>query len=138
MPPTTPLARGGAPEGETELGAIAVQLGDCSRRENERMASKAYWPREKRWKRVYTRSAKLARAEKLGFDYPRVTGSQMVQRETSAASGGKRNVLFICSKNRGVAPPPRPCGASTLIFPFDPPELLDRSTQSLCRRHQVG
>lgn len=37
------------------------------------MSGKDDWPREKRWKDVYTRSAKLARAQKLGFDYPRVT-----------------------------------------------------------------
>jgi predicted protein tyrosine phosphatase len=74
------------------------------RRENERMSGKDDWPREKRWKHVYTRSAKLARAQKLGFDYPRMTGSPVVQRETSSASGGRRNVLFICSKNQWRSP----------------------------------
>jgi predicted protein tyrosine phosphatase len=66
------------------------------------MSGKDDWPREKRWKHVYTRSAKLARAQKLGFDYPLVTGSGAVQPES--ASGEKWNVLFICSKNQWRSP----------------------------------
>ncbi len=68
------------------------------------MSGKDDWPREKRWKHVYTRSAKLARAQKLGFAYPRVTESQLVQRETGSASGKKRNILFVCSKNQWRSP----------------------------------
>jgi hypothetical protein len=78
--------------------------GTLDGRENERMSAKDDWPREKRWKHVYTRSAKLARAQKLGFDYPRVTRSHAVQGQTNSASGGKRNVLFICSKNQWRSP----------------------------------
>ena len=48
------------------------------------MSSKDDWPREKRWKNVYTRSAKLARAQKLGFEYPRVAETQLVQRKRPA------------------------------------------------------
>jgi predicted protein tyrosine phosphatase len=66
------------------------------------MSGKDDWPREKHWKHVYTRSAKLARAQKLGFDYPRATGGHAVQLES--ASGKKRNVLFICSKNQWRSP----------------------------------
>lgn len=68
------------------------------------MSGKDDWPREKRWRHVYTRSAKLARARKLGFDYPRVIGSLAVQSDASAASPKKRNVLFICSKNQWRSP----------------------------------
>jgi hypothetical protein len=42
------------------------------------MSSKDDRPREKRWKNVYTRSAKLARAEQLGIDYPQVTDKQLL------------------------------------------------------------
>jgi len=68
------------------------------------MSGKDDWPREKRWKHVYTRSAKLARAKKLGFDYPRVAGNQLMKKEQGSASEKKRNVLFICSKNQWRSP----------------------------------
>lgn len=68
------------------------------------MSGKDDWPREKRWKRVYTRSAKLARAHQLGFDYPRVTESQVVRSEAGVPPREKRNVLFICSRNQWRSP----------------------------------
>ena len=68
------------------------------------MSSKDDWPREKRWKNVYTRSAKLARAQKLGFEYPRVTETQLVVDATGVGSAEKRNVLFVCSKNQWRSP----------------------------------
>ncbi|HYQ31230.1 MAG TPA: hypothetical protein VER04_28550 [Polyangiaceae bacterium] len=68
------------------------------------MSGKDDGPREKRWKHVYLRSAKLARAKQLGLDYPRVTGHQAVQSEAGVAVGEKRNVLFICSKNQWRSP----------------------------------
>lgn len=68
------------------------------------MSGRDDWPREKCWKRMYLRSAKLARARKLGFDYPRATESQLAQWETGAAMEEKRNVLFICSKNQWRSP----------------------------------
>src|SRR6187402_3580218 len=64
------------------------------------MSGKDGWPREKRWKHVYTRSAKLSRAHKLGFDYPRVTEGQLARQTTDK----KRKVLFICSKNQWRSP----------------------------------
>lgn len=68
------------------------------------MSSKDDWPREKRWKHVYTRSAKVARAQKLWFDYPRVAETILVPQETESMSEEKRNVLFICSKNQWRSP----------------------------------
>lgn len=61
-------------------------------------------PREERRKHDYTRSAKVARTPKLGFDYPRVTGHHLMERETLSESGRKRNILFICSKNQWRSP----------------------------------
>ena len=68
------------------------------------MSSKADWPREKRWKNVYTRSAKLARAQTLGFEYPRVTETRLVQDATGPGATERRNVLFVCSKNQWRSP----------------------------------
>jgi hypothetical protein len=36
---------------------------------------------EKRWKYLYTRKTKLARAKKLGFDYPKKRGGQFLDKE---------------------------------------------------------
>jgi predicted protein tyrosine phosphatase len=68
------------------------------------MSSKDDWPREKRWKHVYTRSAKLSRAGKLGFDYPRATDSQILREQADRSPSEKRNVLFICSRNQWRSP----------------------------------
>jgi hypothetical protein len=68
------------------------------------MPNKDDWPRDKRWKDVYTRSAKLARARQLGMDYPRVPEGQLAQKEADFVSGEKRNVLFICSRNQWRSP----------------------------------
>ena len=68
------------------------------------MSSKDDFPREKRWKNLYTRSVKLARAQQLGFDYPRTTEKQLIQEEVMAKSEGKLNVLFICSRNQWRSP----------------------------------
>jgi len=68
------------------------------------MSSKDGWPREKRWKDVYTRSAKLARARQLGMDYPRVAAGQVAHKEAEFVSAEKRNVLFICSRNQWRSP----------------------------------
>lgn len=67
------------------------------------MSGKDDWPKEKRWKDVYTRSAKLSRAKQLGFEYPRkaiVTPSDLLPK----ASVPHRNVLFICSRNQWRSP----------------------------------
>ena len=43
------------------------------------MSAKDDLSREKRWKNIYMRSAKLPRAQKLGFDYPRVSESKLLR-----------------------------------------------------------
>ncbi len=68
------------------------------------MSTKDDFPREKRWKDLYTRSVKLARAQQLGIDYPRITGKQLVQEEVMSKSDKKLNVLFICSRNQWRSP----------------------------------
>lgn len=68
------------------------------------MTSKDDLPREKRWKNLYTRSVKLARAQQLGFDYPRTTERQLIQEEAMAKLEEKINVLFICSRNQWRSP----------------------------------
>lgn len=55
------------------------------------------WPREKNWKHVYTRSAKLHRAKQLGFEYPRVSDIEMLDQESV-------KVLFVCSMNQWRSP----------------------------------
>lgn len=67
------------------------------------MSTKDDWPREKNWKKVYTRSAKLARAKQLGIDYPRVSDAQITQR-SAAEQSAKIHVLFICSRNQWRSP----------------------------------
>ena len=67
------------------------------------MSTKDNWPREKRWKDMYTRSEKIARARQLGFDYPCITDRQLVDREMKAQVE-KRNILFICSRNQWRSP----------------------------------
>jgi predicted protein tyrosine phosphatase len=63
--------------------------------------SKDDWPKEKRWKDVYTRSAKLDRAAQLGMDYPRKGDAQTIaQAEIEQAC----NVLFVCSRNQWRSP----------------------------------
>lgn len=59
--------------------------------------TKDNWPREKKWKHVYTRSNKLHRGKQLGFEYPRVSESEMLDRDSV-------NVLFVCSMNQWRSP----------------------------------
>lgn len=68
------------------------------------MSGKDGWPREKRWKGLYTRSVKVARADQLGFDYPRLSESQLVREAASEITDEKRNVLFVCSRNQWRSP----------------------------------
>lgn len=68
------------------------------------MSNKDGWPREKRWKDLYTRSEKLARAQQLGIDYPQVTDAQLIQEEVMSNADGKINALFICSRNQWRSP----------------------------------
>ena len=68
------------------------------------MSGKDEWPREKRWKHVYTRSAKVARAKQLGFGYPRPADGDLAGQPVAAIPAERRNVLFICSKNQWRSP----------------------------------
>ena len=55
------------------------------------------WPKEKRWKDVYTRSEKVHRAKQLGMEYPLQSQNEQLGRESL-------NVLFICSMNKWRSP----------------------------------
>jgi predicted protein tyrosine phosphatase len=68
------------------------------------MSKKDDWPREKNSKHLYTRSAKLGRAEQLGVEYPRVSERQLLEVAKAGLGDGKRNVLFVCSKNQWRSP----------------------------------
>ncbi len=68
------------------------------------MAIKDEWPKEKRWKDVYTRSAKLARAEQLRIEYPQVNEKQLLARAEEPLTQRRRNILFICSRNQWRSP----------------------------------
>ncbi len=49
------------------------------RRRSAKLQSRnEYKHREKNWKHVYTRSAKVTRARQLGFDYPKRTDRQLL------------------------------------------------------------
>ena len=56
--------------------------------------------REKNWKLLYLRSAKLARAKQLGIDYPQPSS----KRQTELEEEEPLNVLFICSRNQWRSP----------------------------------
>jgi predicted protein tyrosine phosphatase len=60
--------------------------------------------REKNWKHLYLRSAKLARSKQLGVEYPRVTEAQLVQTQDNSSSSRRVNVLFVCSRNHWRSP----------------------------------
>lgn len=55
------------------------------------------YPREKRWKDMYTRSEKNHRAKQLGMDYPVQSQRQKMENESI-------NVLFVCSMNKWRSP----------------------------------
>lgn len=59
--------------------------------------------REKNWKHMYLRSAKLARARQLGLEYPRAPGDESLAQELEP-SGDRLNVLFVCSRNQWRSP----------------------------------
>lgn len=56
--------------------------------------------REKNWKFLYLRSAKLARAKQLGIDYPQLSS----KRRSELEDDEPLNVLFICSQNQWRSP----------------------------------
>ena len=45
------------------------------------MGSDRLWKREKKWKMMYFRKGKLARARQLGFEYPRKNLRQFLDME---------------------------------------------------------
>ena len=45
------------------------------------MGSDELWKPEKKWKRMYLRREKLARAKQLGIEYPRKKGRQFLDKE---------------------------------------------------------
>jgi len=51
------------------------------------------WPREKKWRHLYTRSVKVRRAQQLGFEYPRLNEGERLETEVL-------NVLFVCTMNK--------------------------------------
>ena len=59
--------------------------------------------REKKWKLLYTRSVKLARAKQLGFQYPTIADSELVHQSQQKTSE-PTNILFICSRNQWRSP----------------------------------
>ena len=60
--------------------------------------------REKNWKHLYLRSAKLARSKQLGIEYPRVTEAQLAQESGDVPPSNRTNVLFVCSRNQWRSP----------------------------------
>lgn len=60
--------------------------------------------REKNWKHLYLRSAKLARSKQLGMEYPRVTEAQLTQVQEKLPTSRPTNVLFVCSRNQWRSP----------------------------------
>lgn len=56
------------------------------------------WRKPKNWKLVYTRSEKVARGRKLGFEH----GAQ--EKKAAQDLSARRNVLFVCSRNQWRSP----------------------------------
>lgn len=67
------------------------------------VSAKDDFPREKIWKNLYTRSIKLARAQQLGFEYPRISAKQLLT-EAEMSKKQAKNILFICSRNQWRSP----------------------------------
>lgn len=95
------------------------------------MSAKDHWPREKRWKDVYTRSEKLARARQLGFEYPCISDRQLVDREMKAQPE-RRNLLFICSRNQWRSP------TAERVFRSNPSFSVRSAGTSANARHPVS
>lgn len=66
---------------------MAIQRGRAWRRfvskinNGKGMGSDEKWKPEKKWKMLYLRSEKLSRAKKLGFEYPRKSYRQLIEKE---------------------------------------------------------
>ena len=96
------------------------------------MANQDDWPREKRWKDLYTRSSKQARAQQLGFEYPRITDKQLVQEEELARDQEQIRVLFVCSRNQWRSP------TAEQVFRKHPKLLVRSGGTSPNARHTVS
>jgi predicted protein tyrosine phosphatase len=68
------------------------------------MSTEDPWPKVKRWKELYTRSQKVARARQLGFEYPRVSREEVADDAERGLSDEQINLLFVCSKNEWRSP----------------------------------
>jgi len=55
------------------------------------------WPREKKWRHLYTRGVKVRRAQQLGFEYPRLNERERLETEVL-------NVIFVCTMNKWRSP----------------------------------
>ena len=51
------------------------------------------WPREKKWRHLYTRIVKVKRACQLGFEHPGLSERERIETEIV-------NVLFVCTMNK--------------------------------------
>jgi len=60
-------------------------------------------PKEKNWKKVYTRSEKMRRAKQLGIDDPIVSDAKLTQK-SEFEHLEKIHVLFVCSRNQWRSP----------------------------------
>lgn len=58
----------------------------------------------KKWRLVYLRSCKLARARQLGLPYPRRSWFTLANTEHEGRIQERLNVLFVCSKNQWRSP----------------------------------
>lgn len=96
------------------------------------MTDKDDYPREKQWKNLYTRSVKLARAQQLGFDYPRTTEKQLIQDELIPQQDEPFHALFICSKNQWRSP------TAEQLWRKHPNVLARSAGTSPHARHQVS
>ncbi len=67
---------------------------------------RARWSRfkAKKWRLVYLRSCKLARARQLGRPYPRRGWLTLANTEHEGRINERLNVLFVCSKNQWRSP----------------------------------
>jgi predicted protein tyrosine phosphatase len=81
---------------------------------------------------MYKRSAKVARARKLGFDDPAVAGGDSTPQGEASKSATKQNVLFVCSKNQWRSP------TAEAVWRKHPSLSVRSAGTSSSARHQVS